>query len=142
MPDAPWLLARRGRLYRIRKQWRKGIADFDAALALKPDAPTTLFFRGTSLAAIEEFDRAIADLESCIRLQPESADAYWRIGTIHEYRRNLPAAIAAYQKALEIDPKTYPGLPNTLVELQRKLKRKLSRVKRAKANKTKRHKDS
>jgi tetratricopeptide (TPR) repeat protein len=141
LPDAPVLYALRGRLYRIRKQWRKAIADFDAALALKPDLPTTLFFRGTSLAIIGEFDRAIADLEGCIRLQPESADAYWHIGTIHSHLKNLDGAIVAYKKAFEIDPKTYPGIPDYLVELQGKLKRKMSRAKRAKANKAKRRSD-
>ncbi|KYF69163.1 hypothetical protein BE15_20290 [Sorangium cellulosum] len=121
VPDEPWLLARRGRLFRIREEWRKAIADFDVALAIKPDAPTTLFLRGTCRAELGEFEDAIADLESCIRLQSTAADAYWHLGTIYSFRGDIARTIAAYRKALELDPDKYPGLKDELIELDRKL---------------------
>jgi tetratricopeptide (TPR) repeat protein len=121
LPTEPWLTARRGRLFRIRKEWRKAISDFDAALAIKPDAPTTLFFRGTCRAELGDFDGAIADLERCIQIQPRAADAYWEIAAIHDFRGSLGAAISSYRKAFELDPERYPGLKELLAELERKI---------------------
>jgi tetratricopeptide (TPR) repeat protein len=119
--DDPWPFARRGRIYRIRKQWRKAIADFDSALALKFDSPTTLFMRGTCRATIGDFDGAIVDLERCIQFQPSSADAYWNLGTIHSFRNNVPEAIVSYSNALKLAPERYPGLVEEIAELKRLL---------------------
>ena len=117
----PLLAALRGRLFRIRKEWRKAIADFDTALAMKPDAPTTLFFRGTCRAEVGDFEGAIADLENVIRLEPESADAYWELGIIHRFRRDLDRAIAAYKKAFALDPNRYAGLEEMVTGLEREI---------------------
>lgn len=117
-PADPSLFARRGRLFKLRKQWRAAIADFDTALGMKPDAATTLFFRGQCRATIADFDGAITDFERCIRIQPASADAHWEIGVIHGFRGDLARAIAAYRTAFELDP-TYAGLPDVIAELER-----------------------
>lgn len=120
-PEEPWLWARRGRVRRIRKDWRNAVLDFDRALALRPNGPTTLFLRGTCLAELGEFDGAIRDLEKCTELQPNSADAYWHLGVIHSYRGDLTKATCAYEKAFDIAPDRFPGLGDELVTLRARL---------------------
>jgi len=68
--DDPWPRALRGRIFKLRTQWRDAIKEFDDALKLKPRAPTTLFFRGQCRAMIGDFDGALADCRHQLRWVP------------------------------------------------------------------------
>ena len=47
---------------------------------------------------------AVGHLQAAIRIHPQYKNAYLLLGNVHNYLKNFDPSIAAYQKALEIDP--------------------------------------
>jgi tetratricopeptide (TPR) repeat protein len=67
----------------------------------------------------QKYDEAIADYEKAIKLQPRAAAAYNMIGMAYRFKYNKQGIpefrekeMAAFQKAVEIDPKNWVALIN------------------------------
>jgi tetratricopeptide (TPR) repeat protein len=67
----------------------------------------------------QKYDEAIANYESAIKLQPRAAAAYNMIGMAYRFKYNRLGVpefrekeMAAFQKAVEIDPKNWVALIN------------------------------
>lgn len=56
--------------------------------------------------SLEQGDMVMAEarLRAILQLSPENRVAWLRLGSVHATRRNLPAAIEAFEKAVELDP--------------------------------------
>jgi len=66
--------------------------------------------------AAGRLDEAVAVFELNVEAYPDSPNVYDSLGDGHRARGDLEAAIAAYRKALEVDPNFGPSRAN-LVEL-------------------------
>jgi tetratricopeptide (TPR) repeat protein len=67
----------------------------------------------------QKYDEAIANYEKAIKLQPRAAAAYNMIGMAYRFKYNKLGVpefrqkeMAAFQKAIEIDPKNWVALVN------------------------------
>jgi tetratricopeptide (TPR) repeat protein len=67
----------------------------------------------------QKYDEAIADYEKAIQLQPRAAAAYNMVGMAYRFKYNKLGVpefrekeMAAFQKAVEIDPKNWVALIN------------------------------
>lgn len=108
--------ANRGRmavagLYLVEKKYDLAFAEFDGALKQNPDDYGALYQSGR-LAAISglRLDDGLAVLHRCLTMttpegQPPHAAVHWRIGNILEKKGDKAGARAAYEAALQVDPK-------------------------------------
>lgn len=112
-------------LYIVEKKYAEAFAEFEAGLKDKPDDYAALYQYGR-LAAIsgERRDQGLAALRKCLAQtppdtsppQPGHAAAHWRIGNILEKQNDKAGARAAYEAALQIDPK-FPQAIESLKKL-------------------------
>ena len=98
-------------LYTADQKYSEAFAVYDELLKESPEDYGTLYQVGR-LAAIsgEHLDRGLAALRKCLTQNPGQggpghAAAHWRIGNILEKQNDKPGARAAYQAALQADPK-------------------------------------
>jgi rhomboid protease GluP len=88
------------------------------------DSPRSHLYRGQQAIEEEQWDEAAAELEQAISQDPSLADAsvYFNLGLARNYLEQPQEAIAAYQKALELDPDqaaSHWNLAMTFLELER-----------------------
>lgn len=95
------------------------IEDFGDAIVLDPGLAEA--YRDRALVRYHAGDTAgaVADLEATVQREPRDFAAYQTLAGIAEARDDWKAAYAAWQKVMEIDPKT-PGGEDRLKELKRK----------------------
>ncbi len=94
----------------------EALQGFDRALALRPDAPVDWCNRAAALQDLDRFEEALASCERAIALQPDLAMAHYnRANVLRDLGQmedaagqpqsgKLDAALAAYGKAIELDP--------------------------------------
>jgi tetratricopeptide (TPR) repeat protein len=110
--------AARGRLayaalYTQTKEYDKAFAQFDEVLKATPDDYSALYQVGKLAATTgQQLERGMTSLRRCVEMTapttpgtPGHAAAWWRIGNIAEKKNDVAGARAAYQTALERDPK-------------------------------------
>ena len=95
------------------------IEDFSAAVTLDPTLAEGYHLRALARYHAGDTQGAIADIEAALRAEPRSFTALQTLTRISEAREDWKGAYAAWQKVLEIDPKT-PGGEDRLKELKRK----------------------
>ena len=95
------------------------IEDFGDAITLDPTLAEA--YRQRAVARYEAGDTAgaIADLQATVQREPRDFAAFETLAHIAEAREDWKGAYAAWQKVMEIDPKTPDG-ENRLNELKRK----------------------
>jgi len=95
------------------------IEDFGDAITLDPTLAEA--YRQRAVARYETGDTAgaIADLQATVQREPRDFAAFETLAHIAEAREDWKGAYAAWQKVMEIDPKTPDG-ENRLNELKRK----------------------
>ncbi len=100
-------------LYVADKKYDLALAEFDEVLKTAPDDYSSLYQVG-KLAAVsgQYLDRGLASLRRCLTLPPPASPntpgypaANWRIGLILEKKNDPAGARAAYETALQLDPK-------------------------------------
>jgi len=89
---------------------RKGDNEGATAAAKKvvqdiPHSPEANLLLGTLLLRRKEFDAAVEPLEKATAQGGSVAEAYAFLGTAYQWTRRSPEAFAAYQRAVELDPK-------------------------------------
>jgi tetratricopeptide (TPR) repeat protein len=95
------------------------IEDFGDAITLDPRLAEA--YRQRAVARYEAGDTpgAIADLQATVQQEPRDFAAFETLSHIAEAREDWNSAYTAWQKVMEIDPKT-PGGEDRLNELKRK----------------------
>lgn len=101
-------------------EWQQAQEAYRKALELDPKQPEAHHNLGLSLKNHSQADQALVEFEQAIRLVPEAAlaadtassrklrrelaDAHFCVAGIRHAQKDFPAALAAYDKAIELDP--------------------------------------
>jgi tetratricopeptide (TPR) repeat protein len=93
--------------------------DFDAALALDPNLAAGYDQRAIARFQLGDVTGAIHDIEETLRHEPRDFSALQNLSKIAESRKDWAGAYAAWQKVMELDPKT-PGGVDRLNDLKRR----------------------
>ena len=102
-------------LYVMEKKFDQALAEFDEVLKGSPDDYASLYQVGRLAATTGQFlDRGLTSLRRCLELTPGKNDpgtaaAQWRIGNILEKKNDPAGARAAYEAAVNLDPKFTPA---------------------------------
>lgn len=92
---------------------------FDAALDLSPDLLEGWRGRAQARRALGDYVGAVRDIEELLRREPRSFVAFQELSRIAEVRRDWRGALAAWEKVLELSPRT-PGGQERLRDLRRR----------------------
>lgn len=92
---------------------------FSDAITLQPDVDEAWHQRALARYHAGDVNGAIRDLEQTVRLEPRNFAAFRSLARIAEAREDWKGAYAAWQKVLELDPKT-PGGEEHMRVLKRK----------------------
>lgn len=95
------------------------IEDFTDALVLDPNLAEAYHQRAIARFAAGDVPGAIADIQATLQREPRSFAAFQTLSQIAEARKDWKGAYEAWQKVLEIDPKT-PGGDDRLKDLKRR----------------------
>ena len=89
-----------------------------------PDNPVQAFLdRGAECIENAQYNKAIENFEEANRLAPESPDGNFGLGMVYEKKQEWSKAIAAYQKALDLNPQDTLAQENLRYLKKRKKKR-------------------
>jgi tetratricopeptide (TPR) repeat protein len=103
------LLISRGLRSMKAEQWDDAVGCFNDAIVLKPDFAEA--YRQRGLAKFQDGDTpgAVADLGEAVHLEPRDFLAYRSLTDIATARDDWKSAYLAWQKVMELDPKTAGG---------------------------------
>jgi len=99
----PRLYLYRGMLYGRLKRYLEAIADCDRAQKFAPDHAEIYSVRGISYAYLGDLERALSECLHAIELAPQATD-YNRLGEVYLLRAEYLSALAAFERAVELDP--------------------------------------
>jgi tetratricopeptide (TPR) repeat protein len=88
----------------VKKQHKKALADFAAALKVEPQSWIALYNRGIVFFDLGRDEEAIRDFGAAIRSDPTTAIAYYNRGLAYERTGQVPQAVEDYRRAIELDP--------------------------------------
>jgi tetratricopeptide (TPR) repeat protein len=94
-------------------------ASFSDAITLQPDVADAWYQRALARYHAGDVNGAIHDLQETIQLEPGEFSAFRTLTDIAAAREDWKGAYAAWQKVMELDPKT-PGGEDRLRLLKRK----------------------
>jgi tetratricopeptide (TPR) repeat protein len=97
---------------------QEAIEDFTAAITLDPTLAEGYHQRAIARFAAGDTLGAIADIQATLQREPRSFPAWQTLSAIAEARKDWKGAYQAWQKMLEIDPKS-PGAQDRLKDLRR-----------------------
>lgn len=103
-PFLAWGHVNRGIAYALKRDFDKGIADFDKATDIDPGYWPSYHNRGKVYYERREYDRAIAEFSKVIDLNPNDATPFFARGIVYRDKRVRDRAIADFRRALAIDP--------------------------------------
>ena len=113
------LLMSRGAREMQAESAQQAIEDFTDAITLDPNLAEAYHQRAVARFAAGDTQGAIADIEQTLQHQPRDFAALRTLAMSAESRKDWKGAYAAWQKLLEIDPKT-PGGEDKLKDLHRR----------------------
>jgi tetratricopeptide (TPR) repeat protein len=97
----------------------EAIQDFDSAIDLAPDLAAAYDRRAAARFAAGDAVGAIKDIEAALQHEERDFTAFEELAQIAQSRNDWSGAYAAWQKVMEIDPKT-PGGEARLNDLRRR----------------------
>jgi tetratricopeptide (TPR) repeat protein len=89
------------------KNYDEAISCYTEALALVSDGPESHVYHSNRAAAYcyqKKYQEAVDDCEACIGLCPDYVKAHARLGLANFFLERYDDAVAAYERALEIEP--------------------------------------
>ncbi len=97
----------------------EALDDFDAALDLQPDLQEGWHGRAGARARLGDYAGAERDIAETIKREPRQFRALQDLSNIAEQRGDWKGAYAAWERAMELDPKTEGGA-DRLKDLKRR----------------------
>jgi tetratricopeptide (TPR) repeat protein len=86
------------------RAFRSALRVLDRIVAAKPDFAEGWNKRATVYYYVAEYDRSLADIERTLALEPRHFGALAGLGMIMQDTGNLPGAIAAFERAVAVNP--------------------------------------
>lgn len=86
------------------RAFRSALRVLDRIVAEKPDFAEGWNKRATVYYYVAEYDRSLADIERTLALEPRHFGALAGLGMIMQDTGNLPGAIAAFERAVAVNP--------------------------------------
>jgi len=108
---------RLGRIAMKREEYPEAITHFLDAHGLNPAAPHDRFELAEALIANRWFPEAISQLETLTVAYPESAAFWRRLGFARNNGNRYESAVAAYEKALAVEPRSEDNVRNLVSAL-------------------------
>ena len=94
-----------GQLYCYKREYEKGLAEGERAVALNPSGADVHFYYATILTYAGRPEEAIPMFQKAIRLNPFGPGWYYLgFGIALQNRRRFEEAVSAYKKALQLSP--------------------------------------
>jgi tetratricopeptide (TPR) repeat protein len=90
----------------------------EAALKLSPRLAKAHYFLGTALKTLGRYDEAIEHLTVAAEQYPRDRVVLNEIGRVHFYQRRFDEAIAAFKRALAVDPEDLDAHYNLMLAYQ------------------------
>lgn len=107
------------------KDYNEAICLYTEALALSSDGPNSHVYYSNRAAAychLNQYAEAVDDCESCISLSPDYVKAHSRLGLANFFLERYEDAVAAYEKAVELEPHNQSSI-DSLNKARTKLKK-------------------
>ncbi len=105
------------------QDYETALAAFDRVVAAAPGFAEGWNKRATLFYLMGEYDRSMADIERVLALEPRHFGAISGIGLIYMALEDDEAALAAFRKALEINP-FMPGVMTNIRTLRKRMRDK------------------
>jgi tetratricopeptide (TPR) repeat protein len=102
----------RGNAWAAKRDFDRGIADYDTALQLNPLLVDAYYNRGNLWFYKNDMNRAIADYDAALSLNPNYASVYQNRGSIQLSKGELDRAMADLDAALRLNPANPNGYVN------------------------------
>jgi len=84
--------------------YRRAMTDFDYVIERRPGESEGWNKRATLHFLLGDFDASVSDIGRTLAIEPRHFGALSGLGMIEAERKNYPAALAAYRRALEANP--------------------------------------
>jgi tetratricopeptide (TPR) repeat protein len=97
---------------------KDAIEDFSDAITLDPNLAEAYHERAIARFTAGDSQGAISDIQAAVQREPRSFAAFQTLSAIAEAQKNWKGAYEAWQKVMELDPKT-PGGDQRLKDLKR-----------------------
>jgi tetratricopeptide (TPR) repeat protein len=111
-PSSPYAHSNLAIIYDCQNDLAKAISQYNASLELDTNQPNVLMNKGSTYLRMNVVNLAIIDFERAAKLVPGDSTPYEQIGTSYcrtDRADKWDKALAAYSKAVEINPKSAPG---------------------------------
>lgn len=108
-PQQMELYLRRGRLFRLRREWDKAIADLDKAISLDPQNLDAVLERAATKRSQSDWDGAIDDYSRAISISDRSSGAWIGRGVAYERKGEFRRALDDFDQAIEKFPEAHWG---------------------------------
>lgn len=86
------------------QKYDKALSAFNEALKKAPNHPDILSHRGVCYLHLNQKKNCLDDLNLSLQLQPDYSYRYASLAYAKDYFGDIDGAIAAYEKAIELDP--------------------------------------
>lgn len=94
----------------------------DKVIAARPDFAEGWNKRATVYYYVNQYDRSLADIERTLVLEPRHFGALAGLGMIMQDTGNIPGAIAAFERAVAVNP-TLTNLKEAIEQLKARISR-------------------
>jgi len=105
------------------QDYKTALADFTKMISVAPDFAEGWNKRATVLWLLHDYEGSMADVDKTLALEPRHFGALWGLGTMDAALNHDEEAIAAFQKALAVNPHM-EGVPEQIEMLKQRIKDK------------------
>jgi tetratricopeptide (TPR) repeat protein len=105
------------------QDYKTALADFTKMIGVAPDFAEGWNKRATVLWLLGDFQGSIADVDKTLALEPRHFGALWGLGTMDAALEHDEEAIAAFEKALAVNPHL-EGVSDQIEALKKRIKEK------------------
>lgn len=116
-PNNLMALIHLGNFYQDSSQPQKAVEMYERAIKVDPNNPDVITDCGIMYRDLGQFDKAIEYFNRSLKLNPNHFQSWFNLGVVYRNdKKDYPKAIAAWQKALSINP-NMPGADEIRTEI-------------------------
>jgi tetratricopeptide (TPR) repeat protein len=111
-PEQAAYLNNRGRVWVVKGDYTKAVADFTQAAKVDPKDSVAHVNLGAAEQERGNHETAIPHFTAALKINPDHATAYYNRGRANQYSDNFEAAAKDYAAAIRVDPSYLPAYNN------------------------------